>query len=125
MNIGEAIRLADKLKLNQYPHTMKIKWLSNLDGQIFSEVIASHEDGAIERFEGYNDDTPQSTELLVGYPYDEDIYSFFLQAAIDRENGETGKYNQNITMYNNSFLAYQNWYNRTHLPKAAGARFRF
>lgn len=125
MTIAEAISLVDKLKPNQYPPEMKIKWLDKLDGQIYREVIDTHENPVIGQFAGYSDDTPQDTELLVCHPYDEDIYSFFLQAAVDRENGETAKYNQTITLYNNAFLAYQNWYNRTHIPKTTCNRFVF
>ena len=65
------------------------------------------------------------TELLIPYPYDEDIYNYFLQANMDKENGETAKYNQSITLYNNAFLAFQNYYNRTHLPIGGGSRFVF
>ena len=41
------------------------------------------------------------------------------------ENGETGKYNQSITLYNNAFLTFQNWYNRTHIPLPSATRFKF
>ena len=45
--------------------------------------------------------------------------------VIDKENGETAKYNQSITLYNNAFHAFQAWYNRTHLPIPTGQRFLF
>ena len=125
MTIQDAIELVDRLKPNQYPETLKIQWLSKLDGQIFDEVFAAHEGSAIESFAGYNEDTPQDTELLVPHPFDTDLYSYYLQAAIDRENAETTKYNQSITLYNNAYLTFQNWYNRTHMPRRRGLRFRF
>lgn len=124
MTIAEAISIVDKLKPNQYAETFKIKWLSKLDGMIFKEVFQTHADSPIESFEGY-DESSQGTELLVPYPYDEDIYNYFLQAQIDKENGETAKYNQSITLYNNAFLTFQNWYNRTHLPLPSATRFIF
>lgn len=124
MTIGEAIKLVDKLKPNQYPQTLKIKWLSKLDGQIFSEVFSTHEESPVDNFTGYDEETPQSTVLLVPYPFDEDIYSFYLQAVVDRENGEISKYNATQTAYNGAFQVFQDWYNRTHLPKSQG-RFRF
>lgn len=124
MKVYEAISLVDDLKPNQYTETRKIQWLSRLDGQIFTEVFQTHEGSSIDSFTGYDDDS-QNEELLVPYPYDEDIYSYFLQAQIDRANGESAKYNQTITMYNNAFLAFQNWYNRTHLPLAKWKRFVF
>lgn len=124
MTIGEAIKLVDKLKPNQYPQTLKIKWLSKLDGQIFGEVFSTHEESPVDNFTGYDEETPQSTALLVPYPFDEDIYSFYLQAAVDRENGEISKYNATQTAYNGAYQVFQDWYNRTHLPKSQG-RFRF
>lgn len=124
MTIKEAIELVDKLKPNQYQFTLKAKWLSKLDGQIFKEVFVTHEDCPMEVFAGY-DDAPPDHELLVPYPYDEDIYNYFLQAQIDKENGETAKYNQSITLYNTAYFNYQSWYNRTHKPLSGGTRFRF
>lgn len=124
MKVSEAISLVDKLKVNQYSETMKIGWLSKLDGQIFKEIFLTHEGNTIETFDGY-DETSQEQELLVPYPYDEDVYNYFLQAQIDKENGETARYNQSITLYNNAFLAFQNWYNRTHMPISKGTRFVF
>ena len=124
MTIAEAISIVDKLKPNQYAESFKIKWLSKLDGQIFKEVFQTHADSPIESFEGY-DNSSTDTELLVPYPFDEDIYNYFLQAQIDKENGETAKYNQSITLYNNAFLTFQNWYNRTHLPLPCKTRFIF
>lgn len=124
MTIEQAISLVDKLKPNQYLPVLKIKWLSKLDGQIFKEVFATHEDNNIIAFDGYTEDDKEK-ELLVPYPFDEDIYNYFLQAQIDKENGETAKYNQSITLYNNAFLAFQNYWNRTHMPIATSKRFVF
>ena len=124
MTIAEAISLVDKLKPNQYTEPMKISWLSKLDGQVFKEIFQTHADNPIDSFDGY-ENAPVNTELLIPYPYDEDIYNYFLQANIDKENGETAKYNQSITLYNNAFLSFQNYYNRTHLPIGGGSRFIF
>ena len=124
MTIAEAISLVDKLKPNQYTEDMKKKWLSKLDGLVFKEVFQTHEDNPIESFEGY-EAAGMETELLIPYPYDEDIYNYFLQASMDKENGETAKYNQSITLYNNAFLTFQNFYNRTHKPISSGPRFIF
>ena len=123
MTIKEAIDLVDRLKPNQYTENLKIKWLSKLDGQIYKEVFLTHEGNSVENFVGY-DEASQETVLLVPYPY-EDIYNYFLQAQIDKENGEIAKYNQSITLYNNAFLSFQNYYNRTHMPLPSGTRFKF
>lgn len=124
MTIQEAIKLVDKLKPNQYTATLKTKWLSKLDGQIFCEVFATHEGCPMDSFEGY-DEAAQEQKLLVPYPYAEDIYNYFLQAQIDKENSEIDKYNQNITLFNSAYSAFVNWYHRTHMPISYGTRFMF
>ena len=124
MTIQEAVSLVDRMKPNQYDHETKVKWLSKLDGMIFREIIATHDGSTMESFDGYDEANPDMT-LLVPYPYDEDVYNYFLQSQIDKENGEMAKYNQSVTMYNNAFKIFQDWYNRTHLPLPANSAFKF
>ena len=124
MTIQEAVALVDRMKPNQYDHETKVKWLSKLDGMIFREIIATHDGSTMESFDGYDEANPDET-LLVPYPYDEDVYNYFLQSQIDKENGEMSKYNQSVTMYNNAFKIFQDWYNRTHLPLPANSAFKF
>ena len=124
MKISDAIYLVDKLKPNQYSTDLKIGWLSKLDGQIFEEVFKTHEGCPMEAFNGYDGEDVER-ELLVPYPFAEDIYNYFLQAQIDRENGEITKYNQSVTLYNNAYHTFQAWYNRTHRSVRAGRRFEF
>lgn len=123
MTISDAITMVDALRPNQYPQDMKIRWLSRLDGMIWQEVIRTHEGGA-ETFDGYSSEELESKEMLVAAPYDEDVYNNYLQAMIDRENGEAGKYSQSITLFNAAFVRWRNWYNREHMAKDAGT-FRF
>lgn len=123
MTIQEAIVLVDNLKTNQYPTVLKVSWLNTLDGQIWNEVFTTHEDNDKE-FNGYSKNTNQSQELLVEDPYAHDIYVYYLQAQIDKENGEISKFTQSMAMYNAAYLTFVNWYNRTHMPISHG-RFMF
>ena len=43
------------------------------------------------------------------------------QAKIDDANGEMTKYNNSAAKYNMYYQAYQNAYNRAHLPKSEAA----
>ena len=124
MTVAEAISNVDRLTPNHHTEAFKINCLSKLDGQIFKEVLQTHAGSPIESFDGY-DENSKGTELLVPYPYDADIYTYFLQAQIGKENGDVARYNQCITLYNNAFLAFQNWYNRTHMPLPSATRFKF
>ena len=115
MTLMDAIYRIDNLKPNSYSQEEKIKWLSALDGTIKAEIIDTHEGGEGVVFNGYNENTVLTTEMLVPHPYD-DIYIRWLETQIDYANGEYGKYNNSITMYNKAYSAYENYYNRTHLP---------
>lgn len=122
MTITEAIRMIDAMKPNSYSDADKVAWLSKLDGAIKKEIIDTHEDGENIVFDGYNEDTPMDTELLVKAPYD-DIYLYWLESRIDYYNGEYGRYNNTVTTYNAAYSAYERFYNRAHMPK--GNKFKF
>ena len=151
MTIMDALYRIDELKPNSYSQTQKIQWLSTLDGLIYREIIETHEGNPFEtdeggvnarsldslqdeeggttaplvpitRVPGYGEDADLTTELLVPAPYD-DIYIRWLESQIDYTNGEYGKYNNSIAMYNAAYTAYANYYNRTHMPK--GKKFKF
>ena len=79
----------------------------------------------METFAGYSADTDKNTELLVPEPYAFDIYNCYLQAQIDKENGEIVKFNQNGLLFNQAHQAFVNYYNRTHMPLSVGKRFLF
>ena len=117
MTIFEAISRIDAVKPNSYSQNEKVNWLSTLDGIIKTEIVDTHEGSEEVTFNGYNVDTALTTELLVPAPYDE-VYLFWLESKIDYWNGEMGKYNNSVLMYNTAYSAYEKFYNRTHMPIA-------
>lgn len=119
MTIREAIQETDARKYNTYSQDSKVKWLSRLDGMLRHRIMDAYEGGAREVFPGYGPETPGSTVLLVGAPYDE-MYLRWLEAQIDYSNGEYDKYNNSIAMYNAVFDAFAADYHRTHTPKSSG-----
>ena len=123
MTIRQAIDLADKLRPNPFDTSLKVGWLSKLDGMIFREVIQTHEGGEEAVFTPYADECVER-QLLVPEPYAEDLYLCFLQMQIDKENAEYKRYNQSVTMYNNAYKTFQDWYNRTHAPLPRRTRFK-
>ena len=48
-------------------------------------------------------------------PYD-DVYIFWLDQRIALNNNDTKRLNIASQAFNNAYLAYQQWYNRTHRP---------
>ena len=122
MTIIEAINYIDVLKPNTYSQTEKVRWLSRLDGRVKKEIIDTHEVGEDVVFSEYTDETPLDTVLLIPHPYDE-VYALWLEAQIDYANAEYARYNNSISMFNTSYAAFENYYNRNHMPK--GQCFKF
>ena len=122
MTITGAITHIDAVKPNAYSQDEKVRWLSTLDGVIKAEIIDTHEGGEDIVFDGYDTNTNTSTEMLVPNPYD-DIYVRWLEAQVDYANGEYGKYNNSITMYNSAYAEYAGYYNRKHMPKGAKLKY--
>lgn len=136
MTIGKAIEITDSLKTNKYKRADKVRWLSELDALIWQELITTHEmpDHGSEEgwvgnyriesvFLGYPEDVADDTELLVKFPND-NLYILYLQSKIDFHNAEINKYNNSRQLFNNAYLTYTDWYNRTHMPKQ-GSGFVF
>lgn len=124
MTITEAISRIDILKPNSYTEYEKLLWLSTLDGIIKKEIIDTHEGYEDVDFTGYDNDTLTSQVLLVPAPYD-DIYLKWLEMQMDYTNGEYGKYNNSMAVYNTAYQAYANYYNKTHMPISKATRFKF
>lgn len=122
MKIIEAIDRIDGLKHNTYSYNEKVAWLSRLDSMVKRLIIDTHEGGEEVTFEGYNDNTDILTELLVPAPFDE-MYIRWLEAQIDYANGEYGKYNNSILMYQTAYDGYSNYYNRNHMPKSGKIKY--
>ena len=117
MTIREAINQADGRLKNTIPEDTKVKWLSNLDHNIFLNVFKTHEDSPIEEFTPYTEDTDLlTTELLVGAPWDE-AYIYYLKAKYHQEMHEIDRYNNEAAQYAEIFGDFKAYYNRTHMPK--------
>ena len=122
MKIIEAITKIDSLKHNTYSEMDKVGWLSRLDHMVKKHIIDTHEGGEEVTFTGYDDSTNLQTELLVPAPYDE-VYLRWMEAQIDYYNGEYERYNNAIDLFNTAYEGYQNYYNRTHMPKGKKLKF--
>lgn len=119
MKIEDAIAEVDSLKPNMFEEKEKIKWLSRLDRRIYEEIILTHEynDGEEEvSFSSYTADDNEA-ELLVGEPYDE-LYIHWLEAQIDYNNMEYESFNASNALFESTYSAFRNAYNRSHMPKS-------
>lgn len=108
---------------NQFDAEVKIAWLRDLDGQIFDEVVLTHEHNDKE----YVPVSDINDTLLIPEPYAQDCYEAYLRAKMAESNLESVRFNQHMAKYNGAYQKFVNWYNRKYMPLPAkgGNRFRF
>lgn len=116
MKVIEAITQLQAVKENQYDDETIIRWLSDLDGIIYEEIIKWHEETDEITHGPYDPDTDMDTVLMVPDPYS-DVYIKYLSAQVDYYNAELARYNNSMVMYNMALSSFADWYNRNHSPK--------
>lgn len=114
MKISEAIAQAQAAAPGVIDNAAYITWLNRLDWQIKREIFDNYTQNV--EFDGYNSDTSLDTELLVSAPYDE-MYIRYLEAQVNRQYGETVKYNNSIVEFNAIYKRFHAQYNRDHTSK--------
>ena len=114
MTAGEMIALADRLRPNQYTTADKLRCLERLDGQVLSEVIGTHAEIAPDAAGGAA--YTAATELLVPFPYAEELYTAYILTQMDLLNAEITRYTQSATQLAAAWRQYADWYNRSHAP---------
>ena len=125
MTIAQVLDSIDECKPNKFSLTQKIEWLSELDRMVFNEILMTHE-GMPKgvTFEGYDQETPMDTELLIPDAYAE-VYIHCLARHMDQKNGELDKYQNDTTLFNSAYMLFSNYWNRTHMPISRVPQFRF
>ena len=113
MTVAEVLTRIDSIEPNQYSQADKLEWLNRLEGQIFDELILTHEHEPDIEFEPHSETTD---ELLVPWPYGGEVYEYYLQAMIAAANHETVKYNNAMALFNAAYSRYSAFYNRNHVP---------
>lgn len=116
MTIGDVIDRCNRIRPNQYTRSDMLRWLSEVDGRIFTEIWCAHAGAASEPFTGYDDNTPGRTALLAVYPYD-GMYLHYLCAMVDYYNAEYARYNNGMMQFNEIYADYSKWFNRTNLTE--------
>mgnify|MGYP000003172596 FL=1 len=105
MTIREACAITDQVcKLNAYDNETKTRWLSELDGQIQSELYHWSPSDIIH----YDWDSCAEHQLLADPPYDA-MYPRWLVAQIDLANGEYEKYHNDREVFNQIYQEYARW----------------
>lgn len=113
MKLIELINEVDTNRPNRFSYEQKVRWLSELDTNIFKNIISKRENAEITDFSGYDEKTGKQTELIVKAPY-ERIYKFYLEAQMEYENQEIARFNNAMAMYNQMYTEFVNDYCRNH-----------
>lgn len=114
MTVREAIDGAKALLGNEIPEATQIRWLNELDEQIWRDLILTHEPEATIAG-GYEAHTQDTDELLVP-DFASGLYIEYLIMQINMAHGETDRYNAAAAVFNSKLKSYSQWYNRNNLP---------
>ena len=116
MTVGDAIRFVDTIKPNAFPDEAKILWLSQLEGKIAGEVFLMAP-AEIRKFD-YSQlaKTKAKAKVLLVDPPHDNLYTEWLKAQIDHENGEYSKYQNTMQMFNERYNEFVAWFAGTYRP---------
>lgn len=105
----DVISEVDDLYPNTFEYMNKAEWIDEIERRIEQEIINNHE----------NPDKRKKGELYAPKPY-KDIYVYYLESKIDKNNMEYDRYNNHMTLFNNIYAEFAAYYNRTHMPLSHG-----
>ena len=121
MTLREEIEIINRLKPNTLNEADIIRWISELDNTVKTEIIDSHE-GEPVVFAGYDGSTDKETVLLIPDAYC-DSYLYYVSAKIDMTYGDWARYNNSMSAFHSIYDAFAAEYIRTHMPKSASVVF--
>ena len=123
MTINDAISITDEMKPNMMSRTLKLKYLTECEQLIHSEILMKHEHTETQETKPvYTENTDVLTELLAPDPYGM-IYIHYLMTQIDRQNQEDGRYNIDRAHFENAWDTLSDWWTREHMPIQAVREF--
>lgn len=150
MNIQTVLDTVDKMLPNMMDRQLKLRFLTEIEQKIWTEVVCTHERGKRkkpyyedettidpyaylrrqEREEEekeeppvYTIDTDPGTELLAP-DANHMMYVYWIMRRIDEQNLEFDKMNSHNMLFENEFGTFEDWYTRTHMPLTAVPHFR-
>ncbi len=114
MKISELVAFVDLIKPNSFGTATKIMWLNEVEGMVWTDIMLL---SPLEYKPYTYDETTGAgnVELLVSVPHSK-LYGEYLSAMIDYHSGEYDKYQNTMTMFNNTFGEYARWYAMHYRP---------
>ena len=115
MTVKEAIDKTDSLFPNAFTYQQKASWIRELDLKVYYGFLSEYEGKSGEPSDTYCTDI--STPLLIEEPF-ADIYTRYLAMQFDISGGDIAGYSNSAALFNSTYLAFMNYYNRNHRAKA-------
>lgn len=110
MTIQEIINRVDQNNPNALDTRTKLGWIAQLDGRIALDVMLMNA-AETEQFRY----TSANVAPLVPFPHD-DLYEMYLNMRIHAAQGETERYQNALSLYNNAYKNYVRWFAHTYSP---------
>lgn len=105
VTVEDIVATVDELYPNTYERKEKERWISDVEREIKQNIILTH----------YDPDEKRENELYAFAPYHE-IYTYYVEAQIDKNNGEYDRYSNHMALYNNLYAEFEAYYHRNHMP---------
>lgn len=119
MTVAGMIEQFNMERPNQVEDSVKMSWLRKCEANILDTIIflriPKDDEPTRDEWNKYLEDFDYDSEMILKEPYD-DLYIYFLDQRVAMNNNDTKRYNVASRMFDNAFLAYQQKYNREHLP---------
>ena len=109
MTLFDAIDNFDKERANSVSLETKIRWLSQLDMKISSEILAPRGEKSFSGYALGGGDIQKQLKAPEEYA---DIYSVYLNMKLDLMNGEIARYNNSAILFNKLFYEMADFINR-------------
>ena len=109
LTINMAISQAQTLHPDTIPDSIKVRWLSELDGKIMRETMLRND------FTPYSHPEDSDRELVVEEPYD-NIYTLYIMAMSDFFSGEMENYGASAALFDTAYAEFRKNYIRNHIP---------
>ena len=124
MTLQEALDQVDELKPNMMSRKLKIKYLTEIEQLIHSEILMNHEHKEEDSIMPvYTEQTEPGTLLIVPDPYSM-VYIYWLMTKIDIQNQEDARYNIDRAHFENAYDAMSDWWTRNYMPVQKTREFR-
>ena len=108
MTVREVLDQVNEVKPNVYSDARLMDYLNEVEAMVWNEVLNNDPNDFMPMSvpEGYE------LELIAPTPYSK-IYGAYIQAMVDFQNEESVSYQNNMEMFNSTFLEYKKYMQRT------------